>query len=48
VLADADIAKSASKWVPLLGWGFVAIGMPLVTRNWVKDEVEFKALFGRI
>ena len=41
-------AKSTLKWVPLLGWGFVAIGMPLVSRNWTKDGAEFKALFEKI
>lgn len=26
-------AKAQLKWVPLLGWGLMATGMPLVTRN---------------
>lgn len=26
-------AKAQLKWVPLLGWGLMAAGMPLVTRN---------------
>ena len=41
-------AKASLKWVPLLGWGFVALGMPLVSRNWTSDEREFGRLFGRM
>lgn len=26
-------AKAQLKWVPLLGWGLMATGMPMVTRN---------------
>ncbi|KAL0640322.1 hypothetical protein Q9L58_000602 [Maublancomyces gigas] len=38
-------AKSQLKWVPLLGWGLVAMGMPMVTRDWTSDRREFQALF---
>lgn len=38
-------AKTQLRWVPLLGWGLVAIGMPMVTRNWANDRREFEALF---
>lgn len=38
-------AKAQLKWVPLLGWGLVAVGMPMVTRNWASDRREFEALF---
>ncbi|KAI5809631.1 hypothetical protein DFH27DRAFT_153733 [Peziza echinospora] len=39
-------AKSSLKWVPLLGWSFVALGMPLVSRNWTNDQSELEKLFG--
>lgn len=38
-------AKAQLKWVPLLGWGLVAMGMPMVTRDWTSDRREFQALF---
>lgn len=41
-------AKHQLKWVPFLGWGLWAMGMPLVTRNWVKDRKELDRVFGGI
>lgn len=41
-------AKSQLKWVPFLGWGLWAMGMPLVSRNWVRDRAELDSIFGRI
>ena len=38
-------AKSALKYVPLLGWGLWAMGMPLVSRNWMSDRVELERVF---
>ena len=41
-------AKQQLKWVPFLGWGLWAMGMPLVTRRWLQDRAEMDAIFGRI
>lgn len=41
-------AKIQLLWVPLLGWGFWGLGMPLVSRNWVKDKAEMDRVFSGI
>lgn len=41
-------AKQQLKWVPFLGWGLYAMGMPLVSRNWVRDRKELDSIFGKI
>lgn len=41
-------AKQQLKWVPFLGWGLWAMGMPLVSRNWVRDRKELDRVFGGI
>lgn len=41
-------AKNALKWVPVLGWGLLVMGMPLVSRKWVEDKEELKRLFSGI
>ncbi|KAF2808619.1 uncharacterized protein BDZ99DRAFT_59569 [Mytilinidion resinicola] len=38
-------AKKSLRWVPFLGWGLWAMGMPLVSRNWTKDERELEKVF---
>jgi 1-acyl-sn-glycerol-3-phosphate acyltransferase len=38
-------AKIQLKKVPFLGWGLWAMGMPLVSRNWVKDKKELDRVF---
>ncbi|KAF3769301.1 hypothetical protein M406DRAFT_95986 [Cryphonectria parasitica EP155] len=38
-------AKAQLKKVPLLGWGLMAMGMPLVTRNWQHDRRELDRVF---
>lgn len=38
-------AKQQLKWVPLLGWGLWAMGMPLVSRNWATDRDEMDRVF---
>ncbi|KHN98536.1 1-acylglycerol-3-phosphate acyltransferase [Metarhizium album ARSEF 1941] len=38
-------AKSQLKFVPFLGWGLWAMGMPMVSRNWLKDEAELDRVF---
>lgn len=38
-------AKHQLKWVPFLGWGLWAMGMPLVTRRWTHDKREMDRLF---
>jgi len=38
-------AKQQLKWVPFLGWGLWAMGMPLVSRNWTEDKREMDHLF---
>ena len=41
-------AKQQLKWVPFLGWGLWAMGMPLVSRNWLHDQREMTRVFGGI
>lgn len=38
-------AKAQLRMVPFLGWGLWAMGMPLVTRNWLKDKTELENVF---
>lgn len=38
-------AKQQLKWVPFLGWGLWAMGMPLVSRNWTQDQREMDRIF---
>ncbi|GAB7342653.1 hypothetical protein MBLNU457_g0811t1 [Dothideomycetes sp. NU457] len=38
-------AKQQLKWVPFLGWGLWAMGMPLVSRNWTEDKPEMDRVF---
>jgi 1-acyl-sn-glycerol-3-phosphate acyltransferase len=38
-------AKKELKWVPFLGWGLWAMGMPLVSRKWMQDERELQRVF---
>lgn len=41
-------AKQQLKWVPFLGWGLWAMGMPLVSRNWLRDQREMNRIFSGI
>lgn len=38
-------AKQQLKWVPFLGWGLWAMGMPLVSRKWMTDQREMDRVF---
>jgi 1-acyl-sn-glycerol-3-phosphate acyltransferase len=38
-------AKQQLKWVPFLGWGLWAMGMPLVSRKWMQDQKEMDRVF---
>jgi len=38
-------AKQQLKWVPFLGWGLWAMGMPLVSRKWMVDQKEMDRVF---
>lgn len=38
-------AKQQLKWVPFLGWGLWAMGMPLVSRKWMSDQREMDRVF---
>lgn len=38
-------AKQQLKWVPFLGWGLWAMGMPLISRKWDKDQRELDRVF---
>jgi hypothetical protein len=38
-------AKKEPKWVPFLGWGLWAMGMPLVSRKWMQDKRELRRVF---
>lgn len=38
-------AKKELKWVPFLGWGLWAMGMPLVSRKWMEDKKELDRVF---
>ena len=41
-------AKQQLKWVPFLGWGLWAMGMPLVSRKWTQDQREMDRVFNGI
>jgi 1-acyl-sn-glycerol-3-phosphate acyltransferase len=41
-------AKIELRWVPLLGWGIWAMGMPMVSRRWMKDKAELDRVFDGI
>ncbi|KAI9819586.1 MAG: hypothetical protein M1827_007036 [Pycnora praestabilis] len=41
-------AKQQLKWVPFLGWGLWAMGMPLVSREWTKDRREMERVFSGV
>ncbi|KAI5861863.1 1-acyl-sn-glycerol-3-phosphate acyltransferase [Durotheca rogersii] len=41
-------AKIQLRMVPFLGWGLWAMGMPMVTRNWMRDQRELQRVFGGI
>ncbi|CAK7221554.1 hypothetical protein SBRCBS47491_004564 [Sporothrix bragantina] len=41
-------AKTQLKWVPFLGWGLWALGMPMVSRRWDKDKKELDRVFSGI
>lgn len=38
-------SKIELRWVPFLGWGIWAMGMPMVSRNWIKDKGELERVF---
>lgn len=38
-------AKQQLKWVPFLGWGLWAMGMPLISRRWDRDQKELDRVF---
>ncbi|CAK4033432.1 related to 1-acyl-sn-glycerol-3-phosphate acyltransferase delta [Lecanosticta acicola] len=38
-------AKQQLKWIPFLGWGLWAMGMPLVSRKWTVDQREMDRVF---
>jgi 1-acyl-sn-glycerol-3-phosphate acyltransferase len=41
-------AKKELKWVPFLGWGLWAMGMPLVSRKWMEDRKELEKVFSGV
>jgi 1-acyl-sn-glycerol-3-phosphate acyltransferase len=41
-------AKKQLRMVPFLGWGLWAMGMPMVSRNWLKDKSELDRVFNPI
>ncbi|XXG93988.1 hypothetical protein Hte_000239 [Hypoxylon texense] len=41
-------AKIQLRWVPFLGWGLWAMGMPMVSRNWMRDKRELQRVFSGI
>lgn len=41
-------AKIELRWVPLLGWGIWAMGMPMVSRKWLKDKRELDRVFAGV
>ncbi|KAI1142686.1 1-acyl-sn-glycerol-3-phosphate acyltransferase [Hypoxylon sp. FL0543] len=41
-------AKIQLRWVPFLGWGLWAMGMPMVSRNWMRDKHELQRVFSGI
>ncbi|PHH87859.1 hypothetical protein CDD83_8312 [Cordyceps sp. RAO-2017] len=38
-------AKRQLRLVPFLGWGLWAMGMPMVSRNWLRDRRELERVF---
>lgn len=42
------LAKLQLRLVPFLGWGLWAMGMPMVSRNWLKDKSELNRVFSNI
>lgn len=41
-------AKIQLRRVPFLGWGLWAMGMPMVSRKWMRDRLELDRVFGGI
>ncbi|KAI8690632.1 PlsC domain-containing protein [Fusarium sp. Ph1] len=41
-------AKAQLRFVPFLGWGLWAMGMPLVSRNWLRDKSELDHVFSNM
>ena len=41
-------AKKELRYVPFLGWGLWAMGMPLVSREWAQDKNEMNRVFNGI
>lgn len=41
-------SKIELRWVPLLGWGIWAMGMPMVSRQWTRDQKELDRVFAGI
>ncbi|KAF5003007.1 hypothetical protein FDECE_10429 [Fusarium decemcellulare] len=41
-------AKVQLRLVPFLGWGLWAMGMPLVSRNWLRDKSELDRVFSNM
>ncbi|KAK1764703.1 1-acyl-sn-glycerol-3-phosphate acyltransferase [Phialemonium atrogriseum] len=41
-------AKVQLRRVPFLGWGLWAMGMPMVSRKWMRDRLELDRVFGGI
>ncbi len=41
-------AKKELRQVPFLGWGLWAMGMPMVSRNWTRDEKELDRVFAGV
>lgn len=41
-------AKRQLRMVPFLGWGIWAMGMPMVSRNWLQDKAELDRVFSGI
>lgn len=41
-------AKIQLRVVPFLGWGLWAMGMPMVSRNWMRDQRELDRVFNGI
>jgi Acyltransferase len=38
-------SKQQLRWVPFLGWGLWAMGMPMISRDWDKDQRELDRVF---
>ncbi|OCK85125.1 hypothetical protein K432DRAFT_67490 [Lepidopterella palustris CBS 459.81] len=38
-------AKKQLRWVPFLGWGLWAMGMPFVSGNWTRDRKQIEKVF---